>query len=83
MILVRYDEFIMSNTEKDLKDALEDCLDALIQVKKNQEYQSKRGFPNFTSAPTEIEWKKDYQSGTDKIVEAAIYKAARTLERED
>ena len=74
------DGFIISNTEKDLKDALEDCLDALIQVQKNQEYQSKRGFPNFTSAPTEIEWKKDCQSGTDKIVEAAIYKATRVLE---
>ena len=71
----------MSSTVKDLEDALRDCLVVLTRVQKNQEYQLKHGYPDFTSASTEIEWKKESQKKTDEMVETAIFKVAMILTR--
>lgn len=65
--------------KKELENALRLCVSALAKVQSNQEYQSLNGYPHFTSAPTEYEWKRDSQKETDNLVQLALDEATKAL----
>jgi len=65
--------------KKELESALRLCISALAKVQSNQIYQSLHGYPDFTSAPTEYEWKRDSQRETDDLVQNALDEATIAL----
>jgi len=57
--------------------AFDEMLAALRTVKADREYQRLHGAPHFTSAPTEMDWKRESAEKAWGMVDAAIAKAER------
>jgi hypothetical protein len=58
-----------------LTDLEEELLGALQALKSDQAYQQLHGWPFFTSAPTEMEWKAESRDKAWGLAEAAMAKA--------